>query len=281
MNDKKFYLPIGFKHNGVDIVELPIAETNSAAEKIYTKKPSQANLHTWFGQVIASSVESIGGEPISSEFLKAEHDKKVVPASVLSIPLIDCGSLLIQIQRECWESSIKDQKFKCTQCGGNLTAEIDINLIPVPKSETGKAIESYSIELDKEYVIESELEQMKDYVGYKFTHLEFRVATLRDAIKYQEVSKDEVLFWRKIAYETLVSIYYIGEEGESVNVPDGYLSRRGQLFFDKDLSSKTLKAIRSGMQKTLPSAKFFYEEDCPLCFEKTPFFASVGTFFMA
>ena len=67
----------------------------------------------------------------------------------------------------------------------------------------------------------------------------------------------------------------------SSNIPlmNGFLKLRGELFFNKDLSSKLLKKVRKGMQTQLPAAKFFYEDECGSCGELTPFFASVSNFF--
>jgi len=53
------------------------------------------------------------------------------------------------------------------------------------------------------------------------------------------------------------------------------------LIFNKDLSTASLKELRKGLQTTLPSAKFYYEEPCPSCSKDTPFFASVSNFFTA
>jgi len=278
----KFQLPIGFKYNGQDIVELPIAETGGEAEKIFTKKPSSSKLHTWFGQVISSAVESIGDEKISSKFLKADHDKTDIPEAVKMIPFVDVGTLLVQIQRECWENTIKDQKLKCVSCGSSLDADIDLSKIDVPANDGGKATEEFSVKLSKTYEIKNSIEQLKEYDGYKFNHIKFRVATLGDAIKHQEIARDELLFWRKIAFDTMIGLYYQeSADSEIIEVHEGYITKRGLQLFNKDFNTSTLKEIRSGLQKTLPSAKFYYEEDCPVCSSPTPFFASVTNFFSA
>lgn len=278
----KFYLPIGFKHNGKDVLELPIAETGGEAEKIYTKRPSTTKLHTWFAQVIAVSVESIAGDKISSEFIKQE-DKTIIPEAVKNIPFIDAGSLLIQIQRECWEAVIKDQKVTCSNCGSKLDADIDLHKIKVPtqrdEEREEKPIEEFSVKLPKTYEIKGMVKQMEEYEGFKFNRIKFRVATLGDAIKHEGIAKDELQFWRNIAFDTMLGLYYEDEKGTITEVPDGYITKRGKQLFTKDFNTPTLKEIRNGLQRALPSAKFYYEEECPICDTATPFFASVSNFF--
>lgn len=279
-----FYLPVGFKHNGKDILELPIAETGGDAEKIYTKKPSTLKLHTWFAQVISVSVKSIAGDSIASDFIKQE-DKTNIPEAVRKIPFVDAGTLLIQIQRECWEAVIKNQKVTCSHCGSVLDADIDLHKIhiPTPKDEEReeKPIEDLVVKLPKTYEIDSKIEQLVEYDGYKFNRIKFRVATLGDAIKHEQIARDELQFWRNIAFDTMLSLYYEDKSGKIIEVPDGYIAKRGKQLFTKDFNTPTLKEIRGGLQKGLPSAKFYYEEECPVCDTPTPFFASVTNFFSA
>lgn len=279
---KRFILPIGFTHNGKDILEMPIAETGGEAEKIFTKKPSASNIYTWFGQVLSVAIESVGGDEVSSEYIKSE-DKKKIPDVVKNIPFIDAGTLLIQVQRECWEDMISDQEVKCKNCGTKLKADIDLNRIEIPNEEVEerKPIEFFDVKLPMTYTIQKSVEQLDEFNGLKFNHIKFRVATLGDAIKHEMVSKDEVLFWRNIAFDTMVGLFYKNEKtGDVEEVPSRYITLRGKQFFTKDFNSKTLREIRKGLQVSLPSAKFFYEEECPECGENTPFFASVGNFFM-
>jgi len=278
MEDKKFYLPIGFKHEGKDIVELPIANTGGEAEKIYTKKPNQSKIHTWFGQVLSASIDNIDGVPIAKEFL-AQEDKEDIPALVRQIPFIDCGGLLMQVQRECWEDEIKEQRITCTNCGAKLTADIDLKKINIPKNKGGVQ-ETFLVKLDEPFTIETNgIEQLAPYEGITFNAIRFRVVTLGDAIKREQVAKDQILFWRNIAFDTMEDLVSIDENGKEKNVAEGYISKLGMKLFTGGFNSKTLKKIRAGVQETLPSVKFYYEDDCPQCSEATPFFASVSNFF--
>ena len=273
-----FNLPIGLTIGGKDILELGIADTGSEAEKIYTKRPKQGKLHTWMGQVISVSVSEIGGVSIASEFIK-QVDKNIISEEVKKIPFLDAGSLLVQIQRECWEDTIPEQKIKCTNCGANLTAEIELKKIISPVNVDKKALTEYTIKLKKPHIIKTGIEVLDDYEGYKFNRMVFRTVTLGDAINHEGIAKDEVQFWRNLAFDTLLDLYYEDEKGEILQVPKGFIAKRGKALFQNDLDSKKLKEIRTGMQTTQPSTKTYYEENCPECSEPTPFFASVSHFF--
>lgn len=274
-------LPIGFSVDGVGVMQVDIADTGSEAEKIYTKKPKQGKVHTWMGQIIAVSVSNIAGNSIASNYLK-QTDKNDIPELVKRIPLLDAGALLIQIQRECWEDVIPDQKINCTNCGARLSVEVELNKIEMPKNSTGKPMLDYVVKLKKPHKIKSNgVELLAEYEGMEFNRMKFRTATLGDALKHEGVSKDEVLFWRDLAFDTLLELYYEDEDGDITPVPTSFISRRGKALWSKDLNTKRLKEIRLGMQTTLPSAKAFYEEKCPECDENTPFFAQIGHFFQA
>jgi len=273
-----FKLPIGMEIGGNQILELTIADTGSEAEKMYTKRPKQGKIHSWFGHIIAVSISEINGEPIAENFLK-QADQTIVPDLVKKIPFLDAGSLLIQIQRACWEDTIENQKLKCTNCGANLNASIELNKIEVPENLTGKALTEYTVSLRDAHIIKTGIEALDDYEGFKFNRLVFRTATLGDAINHEGVSKDEVQFWRNIAFDTLKDLYFEDADGSITQVPSGFITRRGKALFQNDFGSKKLKEIRSGMQTAQPSTKTYYEESCPECSELTPYFASVSHFF--
>lgn len=278
---ENFVLPIGLKINDENILEVPIAETGGDAEKIYTKKPSPTGLYSWFGKVLSVSIDSIGKEEVAKPYI-AQQDKNNIPEVVKKIPLVDVGSLLIQVQRECWEDLLENQRIVCRNCGAELEASIDLNRIDIPNADKPEreAIEYFTVSLPKTYTIDSGgIEQLEEYNGLKFNKIRFRVATLSDGIKHEAIGKDELMFWQNIAFDTMDALIY--EEGDVVEeVPKRYITLRGKQLFNKDFNTKTLKVIRSGLQTELPSAKNYYEEECPECNKNTPFFASVGSFFM-
>lgn len=273
-------LPIGFSIGGKDIMELQVADTGSEAEKIYTKKPKQGKVQTWIGQVIAVSVTEIAGTPVASEFIKSE-DKNNIPDLVKQIPFLDAATLLLQIQKECWEEVIPDQRVQCVNCGTNLKVDIELEKLAIPDNGTGKPLHEYVVKLKKPHIIKTGVEILEEYEGYKFNRLKFRTATLGDAITHEGVMKDEVLFWRNLAFDTLLDLYHEDENGEITPVPKGFIVKRGKTLFNKDFDTKKLKEIRSGMQTTQPSMKASYEEECPSCSEMTPLFAQPSYFFQA
>lgn len=278
--DKKLVLPIGYKYGGNDIKEVPIAETGAEAEKIYTKKPTRAKAHTWYAKVLAVSIEEIGGKKIASSFLSVKEDDRDnnIPAEILAMPYLDAGSLLIQIQRECWQDSISNQRVSCVNCGTVLQADIDLKRIEIPTG-VGEIVEEFIVPLKKTYEINETKEELQEYNGLRFNKLKFRVATMQDAINRQGVLIDEIQFWKEIAVDTFVGGFY--EDGEEfMEVPEKYFRLyKGKLLFNEVLTSMDLKNVREKIQTTLPSAKYYYEEACYSCGKDTPFFAGVSNFF--
>lgn len=277
---KNYVLPIGFKYNDQDIVELPIADTGAEAEKIYAKKPTATTLYSWFAKIIAISVDSIADHPIA-EVYKKETDTNKFPDIVKKIPLVDAGSLLIQIQRECWEAVLADQRIVCVNCGATHEATIDLNRIEIPGSDNPnrEASQDFVIDLGRAYQTVCDIEQMKEFEGMKFNKLRFRTSTLEDGIKHEKVSNDKLLFWENIAFATLIGAFYEEDGEETQELPTAYLTRRGKQLFTKDMHSTSLRKIRAGMQSKQDSSKAYYEEECPTCNKNTPFLASSGSFF--
>lgn len=275
---RTFKLPIGFEHEGQEIKEAVVADTGSEAEMIYTKKPSSSKVQTWFGKVIAISVESIGDTKVAGPYSKQE-DKEDIPKVVLSIPFIDAGSLLVQIQRECWENDLGLQKLQCVNCGAILEGTMDLDKIEIPEGPKSPMLD-FVVSLGKEYTIKDMPEPMKHFEGMKFNQIKFRTATLGDSIRHQEISEDQVLFWKKLAFDTIEELQYLAEDGMVTSVPSDYTGKRGMKFFNSDLHSKTLRKIRAGVQTIPPSATYFYEDKCTKCDKMTPFYASVAKFFL-
>ena len=270
-------LPIGLNYGGRSYLDLPVARTGADAEKIYTKKPKQGKQYTWIAEVLATSIDNIGGEEVASVF-NASKDKKI-PSVIKQIPFLDAGGLMIQIQRECWEETIEDQRLKCPDCGASLSADIELNRIEVPENETGVAQTHYNVDFDEPITLFADQELLHDFKGQQFNRMVFRTVTLGDAINHEGLAKDEVAFWRELAFNTLERLEYV-EDGQVIDVvPKNYLALRGKLFFTKDFTTKKLKEIRKGMISTQDSVKTYYEDDCSECGSKIPFFAQVNHFF--
>ena len=281
------YLPIGINDGESHITELPLAQTGGIAEKIYTKKPLKTKLHTWFGKILAVSIDSIGSTDIAGEFAaRKEADQDNIPDLIKKIPFVDVGSLLIQIQRECWDDTLTNQRINCVKCFESYLVTVELNKIDIPKN-TGKQYTEIFVDLPNTHTIDGDKlpDGVADMGGMEFNTLKFRVPTLGDAIDHEKIAKDEIMFWKKISLACLQGLYLKtkNSEGEEVmeEVPSRYIGLRGSLLFDRDFSSKTLKKIRTTLQESLPTAKASYEEECLECGQSTPIFASVTSFFLA
>lgn len=272
-------LPVGVEVDGKPVFEAPLAQTGGDAEKVYKSPVSSASLYSWFGRTIAVSLHSLGGVPVSEPFIKNSMESGEIPTIIQAISLFDVGSLIVQIQRECWQDIIKDQQIICKWCGKDITTDVDLKKLQVPEP-TGELIKEIIVKLPEVYEIDGHgIEAFEGFKGYKYNHLIFRVPTLADALRHERISDDDILFWQKIAMDCLKGFFY--EEGEEKEfVPEGYATRRGMLLFNKDFSTKTLKAIRDRLQAGLPSVKFYYEGECP-CPRKRiiPYFTEVSNFF--
>ena len=270
-------LPIGLQYGGKSYKSLPLAVTGSDAEKIFTSRPKQGKHITWIAQVISTSLENIGGEEIASEF--NQDKEKKIPSAVLNIPFLDAGGLLIQIQRECWEEVISNQRLTCPDCGTKLTADIELEKIQIPDNGKTEAETHYNVDLKNPISVVADSEILADFKGMQYNRIVFRTATLRDAINFEGVAKDEVVFWKELAFHTIERLEYV-EDGKVIDIiPRDYISRRGKLLFNRDLNTKQLKAIRQGMMSTQESVKTYYNDNCYECGSEIPFFAQVNSFF--
>lgn len=275
---KVFVLPQGLKlseeEDGV-LRELPIAPTTGEAEKVFTKKPNNQTLYSWFGRIVSAAVESIDGVPVSVPFLK--DATKQIPDAVKNLTIADVGSLLIQIQRECWQPVIENQQIKCTSCGANLSTDVELHRIEVEVPEEVHPFD-VKIALGSRYKVVTGLEAYSEYEGKTYDTATFRAPTLRDALKYEKIAQDEVNFWRRISLDCLLELSD-SESGEVLGMD--FINKRGMVLMNKDWNTITLKNVRFKLQTSYPSAKFFYEDECDRCGAMTPFFASVQNFFSA
>lgn len=282
MKNDEFRLPIGFNHGGQVVKRIEKAETKASAEEIYTATPDVSDLYSWFGEVIAVSCQSIAGEPVSAPFIESLSKVKKLPSVIGKIPLVDVGSLLLQVQIFCWEDVISEQQIICRFCSKSLVGDIDLKkmLESMPFSEDTAPVTELTVPFGKEFTIRSDIEQLAEFNDVVYNGAIFRVPVLDDAIRHEKIGADEVLFWRDIAFDCLEALVFIDENGTVERVADGYISRRGKQLFTKDWDTKTLKKIRSHLQTKLPSAKFYYEDVCPCPKRRTiAYFTDVTNFF--
>jgi len=267
----EYKLPIGFKYKDTFIKTFTGYEVTGDAEVVFTKKPKPTKVYTWFAEVISVAVKSINNESISDEFLKT----KTIPSIIKKIPLLDAGSLLMQIHRESWEDILYDQQFLCVNCGEKINADIDLNRLEVPTKDL--ETEFLTCKLKKSYTLKTKgVDRFADLEGLTFDTLKFRVPTLADAIKNEGRAKDDVLFWRMIAFDCLVDL---SSSKDNHVIPNEYRAGRGSLLFTKDIGARDLKVIRNTLKKELPSVKMYYEDTCPNCGSETPHIANLTNFF--
>lgn len=284
MQDVTLKLPVGMTVNGSLVKEAPFAETGSEAEEVYTGQPAGTKLYTWFAEVLAVSIASIGGEAVARPFIKDFHKTRKVPKVVLEMPLNDVGTAMLQIQRHCWQDIMPNKQVQCKMCANLLTVDIDLNRIEVNVDPVTQYTEIL-VHLAKTYTIEpAGLESLEVYKGVEYNALRFRVPVLGDAIRHEKLMVDDVLFWRNIAFDCLESLVYVAEAEQDRNalkedVAEGYVGVRGQLLFTVDLGSKDLRAVRAGLTQQLPSAKFYYEDTCGCGKYQIPMFTDVSSFF--
>ena len=275
----EFKMPVGVMVGTSLVRSAGIAALTGDAEKIFVKKPSATKLYTWFGQLASLSIRELGDVEVSAPFQK-QKNQDIIPKVVQDIPLNDIGTLLLQIQRELWEDTLKDQKISCTSCSSPLEVDIELNKIKIPDSGQDEAYEFILVDLGQEYTIATGMEALQDYEGQVYNHAKFRVPLLSDALRYEKIHSNDIEFWRSIAHDCLISLVHKVEGDDEVReVTSGYINKRGKLLWKKDWTIKSMKNIRRDLQGTLPTALLYYEEDCPVCSNPTPMFARVNSFF--
>ena len=276
---EEFLIPNGVDVNGYRVTTASIADVAGRAEEIFTTRPSKTKLYTWFGRVLSVAIGDIGGVPIASEFLKTVESSKTIPALVKKISFIDAGTLLLQVHRECWEDILPEQEITCTKCGSTFIADVDLNRIEIPKP-LEEPVEAITVKLSKDYSIVKS-DAFSEFQDETFNRITFRVPLLEDAIRNEGLATDEVKFWRRMAFDLLLSIEHESEDGAITQIPKKYMAGRGMMLFNKDLRAVDLRKIRRAMQETIPSALLFYEDACKVCGEDTKYFANVNSFFLA
>ena len=250
---KVFVLPQGIRIAEDDVLrELPIAPTTGEAEKVFTRKPNNQTLYTWFGRLISAAVEEINGVPVSAPFLK--DASKTIPDAVRDISMPDVGSLLLQIQCECWQDTIENQQIRCTSCGTNLIADVELRKIPIEVPEEPHP-DFVEVSLGTTYKIQTGLEAFSEWEGLTYDTAVFRVPLLRDALKYEKIAQNEVEFWRKVSMDCLLHLKN-SETGEVIS-PE-YVHRRGALLMNEDWNTVTLKNVCYRLLTGFPTVKFFY-----------------------
>jgi len=275
-------LPVGFNYNKTAVKTLKLAETSGEAEKVFVKRPGKTELYTWFSEIIAVAVESVQDVRVASEFIKSG----VVPSVIKKIPLVDAGSLLLQIHIEAWQDTMGEQELICKYCGHIFERDIDLKKIEIPFDENDEIPEFIDVVLDKTYEINADgVEKFADIHGMKYNMIRYRVPLLGDGIANEGLASDEVEFWRNISFTCQEGLYFVekGENGYAIvdSIPSEYAMGMGKRLYNSTFTTKSLKLIREKLQTSLKSAPLYYRDKCPSCNRLTPHIAAVENFFSA
>lgn len=291
-NNRIKQLPVGFTYNGTEVREVEILRSNGIAERVFTDKLPEKP-YTWMGNCLAASIKSIAGEPVAEVFRKEylETRSGTIPQSLLSISIADLHTILMEIHRTAWRPVIKKQEAICKYCGTKMIVDIDLNKIDFfddEKLKLGRHWPSLSTTLKVGYAFAAfgkpgdpnrMYEELDGLVFNKFT---FRIPNLRDGIRNEDISDDSVLFWRKLAYDTLIAVERVENNEVVAEVPKEALLVIGQKLFDVFLDSEDLQAIRELLREELPTLPFYYLAECvsnrckrmtPIVMESSSFFA--------
>lgn len=284
-----FELPVGLVLDGERHRNVELLQTNGVAEQIITKKLPEKPF-TWQGNIISCCVKSIGDIQIGAEVRKKYLDDGAVtiPSSVMSLPLSEVNTLLVEIHRRVWMQVIPRQEVLCKYCGKKMIVDIDLERISMDGEGFMKAETNYNgfvVKLVKGFnppKIEK-LTDREEFAGITdtvFNQMRFRVPTLRDAINNEKYFSDSITFWRRIAMDCLVAIEVADEEGNVTDVlPKEFHTWYGLKIFNEILLGADLKKIRDEVIECLPTLPFAYEDTCPHCAQTTPMVMEASSFF--
>lgn len=289
--DTVFELPIGLwlddqKHTTVELLE-----TNGVAEKIITNKLADRP-YTWQAYVFCSCIKSIGDIPIGMAARKEylQHNTITIPRAIKELTLADANTLLVEIHRRVWQKDIHKQEIYCKGCGDTFINSIDLGKITMSEEDlellnTKSDFRQVVVDLPSGLLIDDIPELQKDifapHRGKKFNRIIFNTPKLADAIRREKFYKDQIDFWRRIAYDCLVEIQYV-KDGQVLDVlPVEAQTFMGMSLYNEILSSKDLAAIRKGLIEYTPTLPFSYEDVCacprqlnvPYIMEPTSFFS--------
>lgn len=279
-----FELINGYKYQDKPYKSVTLMKLNGTGEKIITTRLPEKP-YTYISYILAASIKEIEDLSIASKARAQyiEDDKIAVPLALLHMPMAEAATCLLEIHRKLWKSTVKDQKCYCSNCGGTFITDVDLNRVDLPEKEAEKIVpfrETIEVKLPEgwEYVApklpNNQESEYAAYDGIVFTHMEFRVPTLGNAIQFEKIASRDVEFWRQIARHTLFRVY-----NDKVELPQPAFTGLGIKLFDSILYSEDLIAIRSALRDSIPSKGFWYNETCPHCHRETPITLEGNGFF--
>lgn len=272
-----FNLGLGLNYASQIVKNVELLRTNGAAEKVFTEKlPSKP--YTWYGNVISMATKSIGdfqiGQAVRDEYLKNESVN--IPDEVHALYFADANSMIVEIHRRSWQNLIPEQKIMCQFCPKHRVMDIDLNRIEYHKEDLdffrdNEGMETIIIDLEEGFYFRSPttgtVENPGNYDSYNgklVNRLIYRIPTLGDAIRNEEVADDSIQFWRQIAFDCMIGMYCVDEEDESkvIEIPRDVNALMGMKLYSTELCSRDLRNIREGLREAIPTLPFAYEEDC-------------------
>lgn len=293
---------IGLRGGSTVHREVTLMRGNGVSEKVFLKKNSDKP-YTWIGNVLTVAFKEFAGEEIAKdariEFV--QEGSVTIPNVIQKMPLADANSSLLEVHRRLWQNLVPKQTCLCKFCGNDFVMDIDLNRIQM--SEENVAFMEQLAENPAVIMLNADLLEGYDFVPFqrngdkgmkheelagKYNRLVYRVPTLKDAIRNEKYMKErnEVTFWRRIAYDCLEAIQYvenINTDQEEVirELPKDVNTLLGTKLYDSYLGSKDLKIVRETLREKLPVMPFGYTETCPSCERQTPVAIEATSFFSA
>ena len=281
-------LLVGVPVNGTYVTEVEILKSNGIAERVFTDKLPEKP-YTWMGNVLSAALKNLGDEPIGekcrNEYLNTRSI--TIPNALLNLSIADVHTLLLEVHRTAWRPVIKKQEAICKYCGTKMLVDIDLNKIEPEEPYEEKVWEELSCDLDDGFTFHAfgkptdDVRMFDEYDGVTFNRMTFRIPTLRDGIKCETYSDDNVGFWRRIAYGTLESLQAVTDEKVTHELPKEAIIAIGMKLFDVHLFTDDLFKIRETLRETLPILPYFYQDECvnSSCKRMTPVSMEASNFF--
>jgi hypothetical protein len=283
-------LAIGIKYSdGSFIKDYSLMRSNGIAERVFTDRPSTKPF-TWMGNVLSVACSSIGdfqiGGQVRAEYAKSEQ--VIIPQVIKDIPFNDANTMLVEVHRSVWKNLIRNQESLCKYCGRNFVMDIDLNRLDFTdeqKLQLAKERDWNELVVDLPYGWEfpglneadgSQAESYSQYKGVVFDQLTFRLPTLGDAIKNERYYDDNIMFWRRIAWDCLERIT---STANSTELPTSIKTIYGLKLFNEQFDKEDLEAIRNAIRDEPPTMPGTYRETCPHCKQETPVSMEVGSLF--
>lgn len=296
-----FELAVGIRGGAEVLRDVELLKGNGVTEKIFLKKLPEKP-YSWIGSVLAVAIRSLGQELIGQEARKEYLTEGVItlPTVLKKMPLADANSCLLEIHRRLWQNLVPRQQCLCKFCGGSFIMDVDLNRIEM--SDENKAFSEAIRNNPDKLVLCADLPDGLEFVPFQktatdgifknaefeglYNRLVYRVPTLEDAIRNEKFASDEVVFWRRVAFDCLQRIEQVsnpGRDNEEVTLvlPHDMNTALGIRLYDQTLSGRDLKAVRTALREKLPVLPFGYEETCPKCERETPIAMEATNFFSA